>query len=116
LSIWVSGRRYLKNSTEWSYHTRRAEEVPTGVNRCRKMPFYLESRAEAYGHLEELRIGPRTARACTPGWNITVIASMPQKGITMTIKPQVSLGQQLTIQADGFLEILDESCYPVTNG
>ncbi len=49
------------------------------------MSFYLESRAEAYGHLEELEIDPRAARACTPGWNITVIASMLQKGIAMKI-------------------------------
>ncbi len=78
------------------------------------MPSYLESRAEAYGRLEELEIDPKTVRACTPGWNFTVIASMPQKGINIKKKPQVSLGQQLAIQADGFLEILDESCYPVT--
>ncbi len=32
----------------------------------------------------------------------------------MKIKLVVSLGQQLAIQEDGFLEILDESCYPVT--
>jgi hypothetical protein len=68
-----------------------------------KMPSYLESRAEAYGCLEELQIDLRAARACTPGWNITVIASMPQKGITIKIKPEVILGQQLAIQADGFL-------------
>jgi hypothetical protein len=79
-----------------------------------KMPSYLESRAESYGHLEEIKIDPRATRACTPGRNITVIASMPQKGIIMKIKPEVSLGQQLAIPADGFLEILDESCYPVT--
>jgi hypothetical protein len=93
---------------------KRAEEVPTGVNRYMKMPSYLESRAEAYGHLEELEIDPRAARACTPGWCITVIDSMMQKGITMKIKPEVSLRQQLAIQADRFLEILDESCHPVT--
>jgi hypothetical protein len=79
-----------------------------------KMPSYLESRAKAYGCLEELEIDPRAARACTLSWNITVIVSMPQKGITMKINPEVSLGQQLAIQADGLLEILDKSCYPVT--
>ncbi len=61
------------------------------------MPSYLESRAEVYGCLEELQIDPRAARACTLGWNITVIASMPQKGITMKIKLEVSLRQQLAI-------------------
>jgi hypothetical protein len=89
----VSGCGYLKNSTEWSYKTRRADEVPTGVNRYMKMPSYLESRAKAYGCLEELEIDPRAARACSSGWNITGIASMPQKGITIKIKPEVSLGQ-----------------------
>ncbi len=78
------------------------------------MPSYLENRVEAYECLEDLQIVPRTARACTPGWNITVIASMPQKGITMKIKPEVILGQQLAVQADGFLEIIDESLNPVT--
>ncbi len=67
-----------------------------------------------YGRLEDLEIDPRAVRACTQGWNITVIASMPQKGITMKIMLEVSLGQQLAIRADRFLEILDESCYPVT--
>jgi hypothetical protein len=32
-----------------------------------KMPSYFESRAEAYGRLEELKVDPKTARACTPG-------------------------------------------------
>jgi hypothetical protein len=41
---------------------------------------------------------------------------MPQKGITMKIKPEVNLGQQLAIQADGFLEIIDKSLNPVTGG
>ncbi len=80
-----------------------------------KMPSYLESRAEAYGHLEELQIDPRAARACTPGWNITVIASMPEKGITMKIELGVILRQQLAVRADGFLEIIDESLNPVTS-
>jgi hypothetical protein len=79
-----------------------------------KMPSYLESRAKVHGCLEELHIDPRTTRACTPGWNITVTASMPQKGITMKIKLEVILGQQLAIQADGFLEIIDKSLNPVT--
>ncbi len=79
-----------------------------------KILSYLESRAKAYGCLEELKIDPRVARACTQGWNITVIASMPQKRITMKIKPEFFLGQQLAIQAGRFLEILDKSCYPVT--
>jgi hypothetical protein len=78
------------------------------------LPSHLESRAKAYGHLEELNIDPRTARACTPGWNITVIARMAQTGITVKMKPKVILGQQLAVQADRFLGILDESCYPVT--
>ncbi len=78
------------------------------------MPSYLESRAEANGCLEELQIDPRAARACTQGWNITVIASMPQKGIAMKIKPEVILRQQLAIRADRLLEIIDESLNPVT--
>jgi hypothetical protein len=78
------------------------------------MPSHLDSRAKVYGHLEEPNIDLRAARACTPGWNITVITSMPQKGITMKIKPEVSLGTQLAIQVDRFLDILDKSCYPVT--
>jgi hypothetical protein len=77
------------------------------------MPSYFENKAEAYGCPEELKIDPRAARACTPGWHITVIA-MPQKRITMKIKLEVILGQQLAIQADGFLGILDESCHPMT--
>jgi hypothetical protein len=81
-----------------------------------KMPCYLESKAEVYGCLEELQIDPRDTRACTPGWNITVIASMPQKGITMKINAEVILGQQLAVQADGFLEIIDKSLKPVTGG
>ncbi len=78
------------------------------------MPSYLMSRAKVYGCLEELQIDPRATRARTPGWNITVIASMPQKGITMTIKPEVIPGQQLAVRADKFLEIIDESLNPVT--
>ncbi len=78
------------------------------------MPSYLESRAKAYGCLEELQIDPRAARACTPGWNITVIASMPRHGIAIKIKPEIILGQQLAVQADGFLEIIDKSLNPVT--
>ncbi len=76
----------------------------------------LESRAEAYGCLKELQIDPRAARACTPGWDITVIASMPQKGVTMKIKLEVILRQQLAVQADKFLEIIDESLKTVTGG
>ncbi len=34
----------------------------------------------------------------------------------MKMKPEVILGQQLVVQADRFLGILDESCYPVTGG
>jgi hypothetical protein len=56
-----------------------------------KMPSYLENQAEAHGHLVGLKVDPRAARACTPGWNITVIASMPQKGTTTKIKPEVIL-------------------------
>jgi hypothetical protein len=80
-----------------------------------KMPSYLENQAEAYEGLEELKIDSKKARACTPGWSFTVVASMPAKGITMKIKSEVILGQQLAAQADGFLEIIDESLNPVTN-
>jgi hypothetical protein len=79
-----------------------------------KMPPYLESRAKAYGRVEELQIDPRATRACTPGWNIAVIASMPQKEITMKIKLDVILGQQLANRADSFLEIIDKFLNPVT--
>jgi hypothetical protein len=41
---------------------------------------------------------------------------MPEKGITMKIKPEVILGQQLAAQADGFLEIIDNSLNPVLGG
>ncbi len=54
--------------------------------------------------------------ACTPGWDITVEARMAQTGITMKMKPEVILWQQLAVQADRFLEILDKFCYPVTGG
>jgi hypothetical protein len=79
-----------------------------------KMPSYLESRAKVYGCLKELTIDPKTTRACTPGWVITVEAVMPHTGITMRMKPNVILGQQLAAQADSFLKILNKSCYPVT--
>jgi hypothetical protein len=62
-----------------------------------KMPSYLENRAEGHGCLVELEVDPRVARAYIPGWNITIIASMPQKGITMKIKPEVILKQQLAV-------------------
>jgi hypothetical protein len=68
-----------------------------------KMPSYLESRAEVYGCLEELEIDSRTAKACTPSWDITVEARMPQTEIAMEMKREVILGQQLAIQADKFL-------------
>jgi len=43
---------------------------------------------------------------------------MPQKEITIKIKPEVILGQQLATQADEFLEIIDNSLKlkPVTSG
>ena len=43
---------------------------------------------------------------------------MPQKEITIKIKPEVILGQQLATQADEFLEIIDDSLKlkPVTGG
>ncbi len=42
-----------------------------------KMPSYLENWAEAYRHPEELKINSMKARACTPCWSFTFIASMP---------------------------------------
>jgi hypothetical protein len=81
-----------------------------------KMPSYLESRAEAYGRLEELEVDPTTARACTPGWSITIKAVMPSTEITMKMKPEVIIGQQLAIQAAKFLGIIDKSLNPVTGG
>ena len=62
---------------------------------------YLESRAKVYGCLEELKIDPRTVRACIPGWDITVKAVMPHTGITMKMKPEVILGQQLASKQTG---------------
>ncbi len=56
------------------------------------------------------------AKVCTLGRDISVIAKTPQKGITMKLKVGVTLGQQLAVQADRFLETIDESCYPVTGG
>jgi hypothetical protein len=79
-----------------------------------KTPFYIQDRATAYGCLEEHVVDPMTARACTPWWGFTVTARMPQKRITMKMKAGVILGQQLAIQADRFLETIDESCDPVT--
>jgi hypothetical protein len=81
-----------------------------------KMPSYLENQAEVYRRLEELEIDSKKARVCTLGWSFTVIASMPAKGITMKIKLEVILGQQLAAQADGFLEIINESLNPVPGG
>ncbi len=77
---------------------------------------YLENQAEAYGCLEELKIDPKNMRPCTKGWSITIEAMMPHTGITMKIKPEVILGEQLAIQADRFLEIIDKSSNPVTGG
>jgi hypothetical protein len=63
------------------------------------------------------QIDPKNARPCTPCWSITVEAVMPHTGIlTMKIKPEDILGQQLAIQADRFLEIIDKSLNPVTSG
>jgi hypothetical protein len=81
-----------------------------------KMPSYLESRAKAYGCLEELEVVPETARASTPGWSITVEAVLPSAGITMKMKPEVVIERQLAIQADMFLRIIDESMEPMTSG
>jgi hypothetical protein len=61
-----------------------------------------------------LKSSKMTMGACTPVWDISVIARMPQKGITMKIKAGVILGQQLVVHTDRFLETIDESCYPVT--
>ncbi len=80
------------------------------------MPSYTQDRAVAYGCLEELIDDPMTTRACSLEWDITVTGRMPQKGITMKMKAGVILGQQLAVQADWFLETIDESCHPVTGG
>ncbi len=47
---------------------------------------YLKNRMMAYGHLAELDVDLMAMRACTLGWDITVIANMPQKGITMKMQ------------------------------
>jgi hypothetical protein len=75
---------------------------------------YMENPARAYGCLEELDVDPMTMKVCIPGWDIIVSAKMPQKGITMKMKLGVILGQQLTVQADRFLETIDKSYYPFT--
>jgi hypothetical protein len=80
-----------------------------------KILSYIQDRAVAYGCLEELIVNPMTPWASTLGWDITVIARMPQKGITMKMEAGVILGQQLAVQADRFLETIDESCYSVTS-
>jgi hypothetical protein len=81
-----------------------------------KMPSYLESRAKAYGHLEELEVDPLTMMACTPGWSTTVEAVIPSAGITMKMKLEVVIGCQLAVQAVRFLGIIDKSLDPVTGG
>jgi hypothetical protein len=81
-----------------------------------KMPSYLKSRAKAYGCLEKLEVDLTTARACTPGWSITVEAMMLSTGITMKMKPEVVIGWQLAVQADVFLGMIDKSLDPVTSG
>jgi hypothetical protein len=79
-----------------------------------KMPSYLLNRAADYGRLEELIIDPTNVRVCTPCWNITVKARMPNTGITLKMKLGVILGQQLAIQADSILDTIDESLSNVT--
>jgi hypothetical protein len=49
-----------------------------------KMLSFIKNRAVENGCLEELAVDPMTVRVCTPGWNITVTARMPQKGIRVT--------------------------------
>jgi hypothetical protein len=71
---------------------------------------------DAYARLEELKVDPTTARACTPGWSITVEAVMPCTGITMMMKLEAVMGQRLAVQADMFLGIIDKSLDPVTGG
>jgi hypothetical protein len=39
---------------------------------------------------------------------------MPHRGITMKMKPEVILGQQLAVQADRDLDTIDKSLNPVT--
>ncbi len=76
------------------------------------MPSYIKNRAVAYGCLQELVVDQMTTRVCTPEWDITVTATMPQKGIEMKMEAGVVLGQQLAVQADRFLETIDESLNP----
>jgi hypothetical protein len=71
-----------------------------------KMLSYIQYRAAA---LEELVLDPMTVTVYTPGWDITVTARMPQKGITMKMKAGVILKQQLAVQVDSFLGTMDES-------
>ncbi len=78
------------------------------------MLYYIKDSAVACGCLEELKIDPVTTRAYTPCLDITVIARMLQKEITIKMKVGVILRQQLAIQTDRFIETLDESCDPAT--
>jgi hypothetical protein len=80
-----------------------------------KMPSYLENWTATYGHLIEFNFDPMAMRVCILGWDITVIAKMPRKGITLKMKAGVILGQQLAGQENRFLETIDKSCYPVNS-
>jgi hypothetical protein len=74
----------------------------------------LHQELSCIGCLEELEVDLMDVRVCTPGWDITVIVKMLQKGITLKMKVGIILEQQLAIQADRFLETFEKSCYLVT--
>jgi hypothetical protein len=79
-----------------------------------KTQSYLElGRLMAYGPLVEFDVEPATTRVECLGWDMTVIARMPQKRIPLKMKTGVILGQQLAVQADRMLMTIDESYYPV---
>jgi hypothetical protein len=100
MSINYCAHKTQKPSIEWGLT--KQEGLPAFTLRFIKMLSHLENRMVAYGHLVELDVDPIAPRAYTLGWDITVIAKMPQtqKGITMKINAGVNLGQQLAVQAD----------------
>jgi hypothetical protein len=75
------------------------------------MPSYLKNQAVVYGCLVELDVDPMATRACTLSCKITFTAKKPQMGITLKMKAGANLRQQLAVQADRFLETIDESFF-----
>ncbi len=64
------------------------------------MPSYIKNQAVVHGCPEELKVDPVAV-----SWDITV---MTQKRITMKMKAEVILGQQVAVQSDRSLETIDK--------